>query len=92
MTLVGGGSAFLLAYVQASAAEDQRPFGSARAFLAGGAPKPDGLQDAMRSAFGDVPLAAGYGMTEAPLVVFSGLLDPEAQRSATEGRRVPAAP
>jgi acyl-CoA synthetase (AMP-forming)/AMP-acid ligase II len=85
VTLVGGGSAFLLAYVHASRAGDEPLFATARVFLAGGAPKPDGLQAALVAAFGDVPLVSGYGMTEAPLVAFSSVADPLQQRSITEG-------
>jgi acyl-CoA synthetase (AMP-forming)/AMP-acid ligase II len=87
-TLVGSGVPFLRAYLayQRSHPDEPRLFPSARAFLCGGALRPAGLQNEVRTELGGIGIVSGYGLTECPHLAWTSVDDSEDDRATTEGR------
>ncbi len=84
VTLAGSGTYFHQAYLTAQRRQLEPLFPDVRAFPGGGAPKPPGLAQEVRSAF-EVPIVSGYGSTEAPIVTMAAPSDPDDSLALTEG-------
>ena len=84
VTLAGAGTYFHQVYLDAQRRSLHPIFPDVRAFPGGGAPKPPSLVEEIRSAFG-VPVLAGYGSTEAPIVTMASPTDDDESLALTEG-------
>jgi acyl-CoA synthetase (AMP-forming)/AMP-acid ligase II len=85
-TLIGAGTPFFLAYLQAQRARpDARLFASARAFPAGGMPKPPEIHFEVKRELGGVGVISGYGMTECPVLSMNTIRDTDDKLATTEG-------
>ncbi|HEX2486942.1 MAG TPA: AMP-binding protein, partial [Myxococcota bacterium] len=88
-TLAGAGTVFHQAYLALQRASAAPVLPRVRAFPGGGAPKPPGLHDEMKRAFGGTGIVAGYGLTEHPIATMCTVRDPDAKLAETEGRATP---
>ncbi len=88
VTLAGSGTVFHQAYVAHQRRSLHPTFPNVRAFPGGGAPKPPSLVAEVRELF-DVPVLAGYGLTEAPILTMADVSDPDEWLAVSEGRPVP---
>ncbi|HVU71417.1 MAG TPA: AMP-binding protein [Mycobacteriales bacterium] len=86
-TLLGAGTPFFLAYLDAQATSATPLFPHVRCFLLGGAPKPPSLNAMMRERFG-APIVSGYGLTECPMLAWNALGDADDVLATTEGRAI----
>ena len=86
-TLIGAGTPFFLAYLHAQRAQPDRPlFPKARAFPAGGMPKPPEIHYEVQRELGGAGVVSGYGMTECPVATMNTIRDPDDKLAETEGR------
>jgi cyclohexanecarboxylate-CoA ligase len=86
-TSIGAGTPFFLAYLHAQRAQPDIPlFPRARAFPAGGMPKPPEIHYEVKRELGGAGVISGYGMTECPVSTMNTLHDPDDKLSTTEGR------
>lgn len=84
VTLAGAGTYFHQVYLAQQRRSLHPIFPDVRAFPGGGAPKPPSLVEEIRAAFG-VPVLAGYGSTEAPIVTMASPSDDDESLALTEG-------
>lgn len=84
VTLAGSGTYFHQVYLEQQRRTLQPIFPDVRAFPGGGAPKPPSLVEEIRSVF-DVPVVAGYGSTEAPIVTMASPTDSDDSLANSEG-------
>lgn len=90
VTLAGAGTVFHRVYLAAQQKAGGGLFTKVRGFPSGGAPKPPGFHDEVKSAFpGSVGLLSGYGLTEAPILTMSGIGDSDEDLATTEGAPMP---
>lgn len=90
VTMAGSGTAFHLAYLGKQAQQPGEPlFPYLRCCPGGGAPKPAGLHDRVKSELGGTGIVSGWGLTEAPLLTMGRPSDRDDQLSATEGSPLP---
>jgi acyl-CoA synthetase (AMP-forming)/AMP-acid ligase II len=64
-------------------------FPAIRAFASGGAPTPSALHTELREAMGGVGVVSGWGLTEAPMLTWNSVHDPDEILATTEGRPIP---
>jgi acyl-CoA synthetase (AMP-forming)/AMP-acid ligase II len=88
VTMAGSGTYFHQTYLAAQLAADEPIFPKVRNFPGGGAPKPVELYWQMKEAFG-VPIVAGYGLTEAPILTMGDGRDLDDDLAQTEGAAMP---
>ena len=89
-SLLGAGTAFHLAYLEAQRARGAEPiFPHARVFPGGGAPKPPQLHFDLKREIGGAGIASGYGLTECPIITNASPHDPDDKLAHTEGRANP---
>ena len=89
VTLAGAGTVFHLAYLKAQRENSgERLFPNVRAFPGGGAPRPPQLHHDLAKEFDGAGVVSSYGMTEAPIMTFPRIDDPDAVRATTEGRPI----
>ena len=85
-TLVGAGTPFFLAYLYAQRANPETPlFARARAYPAGGMPKPPEIHFEVKRELGGAGVISGYGMTECPVLSMNTIRDPDDKLATTEG-------
>lgn len=83
--MVGGTTAFYLAYLKAQRAQPGRPILPALRYMSGGgAPKPPEIFYAVRRELG-VPILHGYGMTECPMMTSGTPRDTDELLAYTDG-------
>jgi acyl-CoA synthetase (AMP-forming)/AMP-acid ligase II len=86
-SLIGAGTPFFLAYLHAQRAHPETPlFPRARAFPAGGMPKPPEIHFEVKRELGGAGVISGYGMTESPVLTMNTLDDADDKLAHTEGR------
>lgn len=85
VTLAGSGTYFHQVYLQQQRRRLEPIFPDVRAFPGGGAPKPPTLVGEVRAAF-EVPVLAGYGSTEAPIVTMAAPSDSDEELARSEGK------
>lgn len=87
VTLAGSGTVFHQAYLAAQRKQPDRPlFPQVRCFPGGGAPKPPRLHHDLRRELGGVGIVSGWGLTEAPILTYASVDDPDEILANTEGR------
>ena len=90
VTMAGSGTAFHLAYLGIQAQQPDEPlFPHLRCCPGGGAPKPAGLHERVKSELGGAGIVSGWGLTEAPLLTMGRPSDHDDLLSATEGSPLP---
>lgn len=88
VTMVGGTTAFYLAYLKAQQADPTTPImPTLRRMSGGGAPKPPEIFFNVKAQLG-VPILHGYGMTECPMITSGRPDDADEQLAYTDGKPV----
>jgi len=89
VTMVGGSTAFYIAFLSAQRARPDRPvLPDLRLMSGGGAPKPPELHREVREEIGGRGVVHGYGMTEVPMISSGSPHDTDEQLANTDGRPV----
>jgi len=89
-TLAGSGTVFHQVYLGAQQKAGGGLLSKVRSFPGGGAPKPPQLHYDLLDAFpGSLGILSGYGLTEAPILTMSGVLDASDDLAHTEGSPMP---
>lgn len=87
VTMAGSGTAFHLGYLDIQREQPEIPlFPNLRCCPGGGAPKPSGLHERVKSALGGAGIVSGWGLTEAPVLTMGSPDDFDLELSETEGR------
>jgi acyl-CoA synthetase (AMP-forming)/AMP-acid ligase II len=87
VTHAGTGTPFHLAYLAAQRAHpDRRLFPHLKCCPGGAAPKPPSLHEQVKRELGGVGIVSSWGLTEAPILTFSNIDDPDDKLATTEGR------
>ena len=90
VTHAGTGTPFHLAYLAAQRADPGRRLFPKLVCCPGGAsPKPATLHADIKRELGGVGIVSSWGLTEAPILTYSSLDDPDEKLAATEGRPLP---
>jgi len=90
VTLAGSGTVFHQVYLAAQNKAGGGLFAHVRGFPGGGAPKPPPLHFELKEAFpGSAGILSGYGLTEAPILTMSGVVDGDDDLAHTEGMPMP---
>ncbi len=91
VTVVGAGTVFHLAYLDAQRAQPggEPIFPHVRAFVGGGAAKPPQLHYEVKQELGGVGIVSGYGLTECPILAMASIHDADEKLANTEGRATP---
>ncbi len=90
VTHAGTGTPFHLAYLAAQRAQPQRRlFPDLLCCPGGAAPKPPTLHADIKRELGGVGIVSSWGLTEAPILTYSSLDDPDDRLATTEGRPLP---
>jgi cyclohexanecarboxylate-CoA ligase len=91
-TVVGGSTAFYLAYLGEQRKQPGRPIlPTLRLMVGGGAAKPPELHYEVRDEIGGRGVVHGYGMTEVPMIANGSPHDTDEQLANTDGRPVEGA-
>jgi cyclohexanecarboxylate-CoA ligase len=89
-TLLGTALPFFLAYLHAHERRAAEPlYPNLRAFVAGGAPTPGAILEALELNFPGTPVIASWGLTEFPIAASGAPSDPPERRGNTVGRSAP---
>ncbi len=90
VTLAGSGTVFHQVYLGAQQKAGGGLFSKVRGFPGGGAPKPPKLHYDLLAAFpSSQGILSGYGLTEAPILTMSGVLDASDELARSEGSPMP---
>jgi cyclohexanecarboxylate-CoA ligase len=90
VTHAGTGTPFHLAYLAAQRADPSRRLFPHLVCCPGGAsPKPPALHADIKRELGGVGIVSSWGLTEAPILTYSSLDDPDEKLATTEGRPLP---
>jgi acyl-coenzyme A synthetase/AMP-(fatty) acid ligase len=90
VTYGGNGTPFVQAFLREQRKRpDERLFPLLKAFLIGGAPRPESLHAQVRDELGGAGIASGYGLTECPFFAWAGPRAGNAAMATTEGRPGP---
>lgn len=91
VTLGGLGTPTFTAYLAYQRAHPELAplFPTIRAFASGGAPTPPALHAELRDELGSVGVVSGWGLTEAPMLTWNSVDDPDPILATTEGRPAP---
>ncbi len=89
VTMVGGSTAFYVAYLAEQRKQPDRPIlPDLRVMSGGGAAKPPNLHFEVQAEIGGRGIIHGYGMTEVPMVASGAPSDSDEQLAYTDGRPV----
>jgi acyl-CoA synthetase (AMP-forming)/AMP-acid ligase II len=89
LTIAAGGTPLALVYLQQQRKHPtERLFPDVRFTMTGAATTPPGLHAELRDELGGTGALACYGLTEAPFLTVSSLMDTDDQRSRTVGRPI----
>jgi cyclohexanecarboxylate-CoA ligase len=92
VTLVGGSTAFYVAYLAEQRKQPGVPIlPTLRLMAGGGAPKPPEIHFEVRDEIGGRGVVHGYGMTEVPMIANGSPTDTDEQLANTDGRPVEGA-
>jgi acyl-CoA synthetase (AMP-forming)/AMP-acid ligase II len=92
VTYGGNGTPFVRAFLLEQRKDPARAlFPRLKAFLIGGAPRPESLHQETREVLGGRGIASGYGLTECPFFAWASPLDDDRTMATTEGRPGPGA-
>ncbi|MFF5010501.1 AMP-binding protein [Streptomyces phaeochromogenes] len=92
MTYGGNGTPFIQAFLREQGKDPTRKlFPYLKAFLVGGAPRPESLHHETRDGLGGRGIASGYGLTECPFFAWGSPLADDHTMATTEGRPGPGA-
>ncbi|UIX29330.1 class I adenylate-forming enzyme family protein [Streptomyces sp. GQFP] len=92
VTYGGNGTPFVQAFLREQRKDPtRRLFPHLKAFLIGGAPRPESLHQETREVLGGRGIASGYGLTECPFFAWGSPLADDRTMATTEGRPGPGA-
>jgi cyclohexanecarboxylate-CoA ligase len=89
VTHAGTGTPFHLAYLAAQRKASERIFPHLVCCPGGAAPKPPTLHADIKRELGGIGIVSSWGLTEAPILTYSTLDDPDDKLATTEGRPLP---